>query len=192
MSISSANIIGANSAFGRNEADFYPTPPECTLALLEYWTPPKGTIWEPACGDGAISRVLRDADHYTLSSDLHDRGYGDWTGDFLTAEPMYEPDAIVTNPPFNLAEKFIRRAAWFQVPFAMLLKSTYWHAAKRAKLFEETRPEMVIAMTWRPSFDLRRGTSPTMDVIWTAWGARPSREPCRYVLAAKPDLGVFG
>ncbi len=191
MSISSANIIGANSAFGRNEADFYPTPPECTLALLEHWPAPK-RIWEPACGDGAISRVLREAGRDVVSSDLHDRGYGDWTGDFLNDPPKARFDAIVTNPPFNVAEPFIRTAASFAVPFAMLLKSTYWHAATRTKLFEETRPEMVIAMTWRPSFDLRRGTSPTMDVIWTVWGAQPSREPCRYVLAAKPDLGVFG
>ena len=192
MSISSANIIGANSAFGRNDADFYSTPPECTLALLQHWRPPAGTIWEPACGDGAISRVLNDAGHSMVSSDLHDRGFGDWTGDFLTAEPMYEPAAIITNPPFNLAEAFIRRAAGFQVPFAMLLKSTYWHAAKRAKLFAKTQPEMVIAMTWRPSFDLRRGKSPTMDVIWTVWGPRPALAPCRYGLAQKPDLGVFG
>lgn len=191
MSISSANIIGANSSFGRNEADFYPTPPECTLALLEHWHP-FGTIWEPACGDGAIARVLNEAGHRVISSDLHDRGYGDWTGDFLNDPPRMSFDAIVTNPPFNVAEPFIRTAASFGVPFAMLLKSVYWHAATRSKLFAETRPEMVIAMTWRPSFDLRRGTSPTMDVIWTVWGAQPSREPCRYVLAAKPDLGPFG
>ena len=145
-----------------------------------------------ACGDGAISRVLAGAGYKTASSDLHDRGYGDWTGDFLNDPPRLSFDAIVTNPPFNVAEPFIRTAASYGVPFAMLLKSTYWHAATRAKLFAETRPEMVIAMTWRPSFDLRRGTSPTMDVIWTVWGAQPSREPCRYVLAAKPDLGPFG
>lgn len=191
MSISSASIIGANSAFGRNEADFYPTPPECTLALLERWEAP-GVIWEPACGDGAISRVLNDAGHAVVSTDLYDRGYGDWTGDFLTSKPPVLFEAIVTNPPFNLAEKFIRRAAALNVPFAMLLKSTYWHAATRARLFEETQPEMIIAMTWRPSFDLRRGTSPTMDVIWTVWGPCPAPEPCRYVLAQKPDLGVFG
>lgn len=191
MSISSAKIIGADSAFGRNEADFYPTPPECTLALLEHWTP-VNIVWEPACGDGAISRVLSDAGYATVSTDLHNRGYGDWTADFLVDRPPATFGSIVTNPPFSLAEKFIRRAASFGVPFAMLVKSTYWHAATRAKIFEETRPEMVIAMTWRPSFDLRRGTSPTMDVIWTVWGAKPSPEPCRYVLAQKPDLGVFG
>lgn len=191
MSIASAKIIGANSAFGRNEADFYPTPSECTWALLQHWQP-AGTVWEPACGDGAIARVLTDAGYQTIASDLHDRGYGDWTGDFLNDPPRASFDAIVTNPPFNVAEPFIRTAAAYGVPFAMLLKSTYWHAATRSKLFEETGPEMVIAMTWRPSFDLRRGTSPTMDVIWTVWGPRPWLKPCSYVLAAKPDLGVFG
>jgi hypothetical protein len=39
----------------RADHDYYPTPPEAVRALLgvEQF---EGTIWEPACGDGAISR----------------------------------------------------------------------------------------------------------------------------------------
>lgn len=55
--------------------DFYPTPPEAVRALLSVETF-EGSIWEPACGDGAISKVLLDAGHEVVSSDLIDRGYG--------------------------------------------------------------------------------------------------------------------
>ena len=190
MSIPSATIIGGlSSAFGRNEADFYPTPPECVDALLSIW-PVAGTVWEPACGDGAICRRLAHHGVASVGSDLHDRGYGEGGVDLL-AERAPLGDAIVTNPPFNIAADFIRRSASFGQPFAMLLKATFWHAARRRELFASTGPEVVAAMLWRPPFDLRRGKSPTMDVIWTIWGAAPAPS-CRYVLLPKPRSVLRG
>ena len=44
----------------RQKDDFYPTPPEGTEALLSAVSF-NGPIWEPACGDGAISRALEAA-----------------------------------------------------------------------------------------------------------------------------------
>ena len=41
----------------RPETDFYPTPPEATRALLDVESF-YDTVWEPACGDGAISKEL--------------------------------------------------------------------------------------------------------------------------------------
>jgi len=55
--------------------EFYPTPPEATRALLSVETF-EGSIWEPACGDGAISKVLTEAGYQVVSTDLIDRGYG--------------------------------------------------------------------------------------------------------------------
>ena len=54
--------------------DFYPTPEWATHALIEneYFS---GTIWEPACGNGAMSRVLKKVSADVYSSDLYDRGY---------------------------------------------------------------------------------------------------------------------
>lgn len=55
--------------------DFYPTPPEAVRALLSVETF-TGSIWEPACGDGAISKVLIEAGFEVVSTDLIDRGFG--------------------------------------------------------------------------------------------------------------------
>lgn len=185
MNVSSAVMIGgASSEHARNEADFYPTPPECTQALCDAWLAAPARIWEPACGDGAICRVLERNGHTPIGSDLHARGYGT-TADFLCFQPRGF-NCIVTNPPFALAEEFIRRARGFGVPFAMLLKATYWHAATRQKLFRETGPSNIFALTWRPNFAPDRGKSPTMDVIWTTWAGKP-RKFCAYRTLARPS-----
>ena len=35
-----------------------------------------GRVWEPACGSGAISKVLEERRLAVISTDLHDQGYG--------------------------------------------------------------------------------------------------------------------
>ncbi len=51
--------------------DLYETPEVATLALLRVETLPR-TIWEPACGPGAIVRRLCDAGHRVIATDLID------------------------------------------------------------------------------------------------------------------------
>ncbi len=92
----------------REKDDFYPTPPNATEALLavEKFS---GPIWEPACGDGAICKVLSARGYDVVATDLVDRGFGISRRDFLME---YQPQApnIVTNPPFKLATQFVRHA----------------------------------------------------------------------------------
>ena len=57
--------------------DFYPTPPEATQALLDRIEFNK-SIWEPACGNGAISSVLIENGHDVTSTDLNDFGFGEF------------------------------------------------------------------------------------------------------------------
>jgi hypothetical protein len=90
--------------------DFYPTPEEGTRALLSVERF-DGPVWEPACGNGAIARVLSKAGYHVTSTDLIDRGYGCGGINFLS---QTEPRAkhIITNPPYGrgLADQFIRHA----------------------------------------------------------------------------------
>ncbi len=79
--------------------EFYPTPPEATRALLSVESF-EGSIWEPACGDGAISKVLIEAGYEVISTDLIDRGYGAGGHDFLkSSRPLAKN--IITNPPYG-------------------------------------------------------------------------------------------
>lgn len=171
--LQASRISGGNSATGRRQSDFYPTPPEATIALVQFLRLDRGTVvWEPASGEGDMGQALEACGLTVYSTDI--RG----GQDFLVRD---HPDGIdtpfnwvITNPPFSLAEEFIRHAAKIGKPFAMLLKSQYWHAAKRAQLFREIPPSYVLPLTWRPDFlfkerNGKKGGSPLMDVMWCVW-----------------------
>ena len=113
--------------------DFFPTPAWATYALIDN-EKFSGDIWESACGDGAMSRVLDKTGRQVFSSDLHNRGYGDVGIDFLTVKR--QADNIVTNPPYNSAEGFV--AAGMQKAgrkFALLLRLAFLEGASRRSFF---------------------------------------------------------
>ena len=167
-------VLANASASDRNDVDFYPTPHAVTHAFLASW-PVTGVVWECACGTGSMSESLKSSGLQVISTDLNDFGYGTAGVNFLTE--TCESDWIITNPPFSMASQFIERAVSLHRPFAFLLKSQFWHALKRYKLFMNHPPEAVLPLTWRPDFlNGAKGGSPTMDCIWTVWGVEPARE----------------
>lgn len=163
--------LGAALAGGggqRRENDFYPTPWEATVALLKEVKFPK-RVWEPACGDGAIVRVLEAFGYEVAFTDIAPRMPDVRATDFLNFWCTVLPsDAIITNPPFKSAAAFIAKAATLEVPFAYLLKTQFWHAANRLDLFETFPPTQVLPLTWR--LDFTGGGAPTMDCTWFVWG----------------------
>lgn len=102
--------MGAQIHPKRAAYEFYPTPPEATRALLsaEHF---EGSIWEPACGEGHIAKVLAETGHDVISTDLIDYGFGEPNRDFL-AERAPLAKHIVTNPPYGrgLADAFAKHA----------------------------------------------------------------------------------
>jgi hypothetical protein len=121
----------------REKDDFYQTPRAGTLALLSV-EDFDGAIWEPACGDGAISEVLKERGHDVFSSDLVDRGYGLYNVDFLMEYRFWAPN-IVSNPPFKLAVPFIEKALDLTTgKVAFLFRLAFLEGMERRKLFEST------------------------------------------------------
>lgn len=89
------------SGYRREGQDFYATPAWVTEALLRHITL-RGPVWEPCCGDGAMSTVLEAAGHQVISTDLMDRGFGTPGVDFLQCRQVPgECRSIVTNPPYG-------------------------------------------------------------------------------------------
>lgn len=90
--------------------DDFPTPPWATRALLEHVIRDdvsQMTCLEPACGAGHMAKVLAEYFRHVEASDIADYGYGA-KRDFLKAAPFIgKQDWVITNPPFNLAEKFV-------------------------------------------------------------------------------------
>lgn len=117
--------------------DFHPTPPRGTRALLAVERF-RGRIWEPACGDGMMSRVLEEARYKVVSTDLVDRGYGEGGVDFL-AETRPRAPNIVTNPPFNLINRFVPHALGLTTgKVAMLARLSFLEGSRRRGMFETT------------------------------------------------------
>ena len=137
-------------------ANFYPTPPEATRALLSVERF-DGPIWEPACGKGHIARVLEATGHQVLATDLNDWHYGATGVDFLKDAHVRATRAaaprlrhIVTNPPYGsgLADAFVAQALKITAEtggkVAMLLnlaslahekRTALWRAAPPARLY---------------------------------------------------------
>jgi hypothetical protein len=69
-------------------------------------------VLEPACGGGHMVKVLQEYFDKVESCDIADYGQ-DRIQDFLAmdySQVIGAYDWIITNPPFNLAEEFVRKA----------------------------------------------------------------------------------
>jgi hypothetical protein len=154
-----------------NGPDFFPTPRWATFALIEN-EKFKGEIWESACGDGTMSRVLEETSQPVRSSDLYERGFGESGIDFLT--PRLGAENIVTNPPYNCAEGFVASGVKFaKRKFALLLRLAFLEGANRANtIFANMPPSRVWVFSERITF-YPSGVEPkgsgTTAYAWFVW-----------------------
>lgn len=137
-------VLGASNhcEHERQEDDFYATEPRAVELLcdLERFDP---NIWEPCCGQGHISEVLKHRGYNVRSSDLIGRGYGEGGVDFLSESITSFDGSIVTNPPYKFAQQITEKALAI-VPagrkVAMFLKLLFLEGKGRRKLFAECPP----------------------------------------------------
>lgn len=128
----------------RQTEDYYATPDIATELLcgLEVFSK---NILEPACGEGAISKVLKKYGYNVESMDLIDRGYGKGGVDFLQYDEMVDKD-IITNPPYSLAAEFVEHAMDIVTDghkVAFFLKLTFLEGEKRRALFKKYPPKKI-------------------------------------------------
>ncbi len=63
--LTASRIAGGNTAYKRVASDFYPTPPEATVALMDFLDLPKGTknlgasLWSGPHGQGNGANGIR-------------------------------------------------------------------------------------------------------------------------------------
>jgi len=151
--------------------DFFPTPSWATFALIDN-EQFSGDIWECACGDGAMSTVLSESGQQVYSSDLYDRGFGESGVDFIGSERR--TDCIVTNPPYNCAEAFVRTGTELaSKKFALLLRLAFLEGANRAKtIFSDVPPSRVWVFSERITFYPKGAQikgSGTTAYAWFVW-----------------------
>lgn len=170
------SLVGYSS--GRPDHDFYVTPDNVIEALLNE-EKFEGDIWEPACGDGAISRFLKRKGYNVYSTDLIYRGYGYGDIDFLKTN--YKFNNIITNPPYNIAQDFIEHALkCTDKKVAMLCKLQFLESEKRKQLFLNTPLKKVSIFSKRLSMyrnGIKTKNSGMIAFAWFIWDHSYDKEP---------------
>lgn len=177
--------------------DRYDTPPRPVRRFLAAWAPIAYAhrrrpmlIWEPAAGSGNFLAPLRERFPKAIirASDIEPRSpeVGNLV-DFLESQAEgYE--LIITNPPFRLAEQFVRHALKLVAPggyVVMYLRAGFEQAKCRNNFFEEFMPYQTWTCRERPQFTgpaSKKGTDSAF-YKWFVWrkGYQPEYTEQRWV-----------
>jgi hypothetical protein len=156
--------------------DYFPTPAWATHALIDN-EQFSGDIWECACGNGAMSKVLETTGCKIESSDLFDRGFGEPGVDFVDS-PRTATN-IITNPPYNCAEGFVATGVKNTgSKFALLLRLAFLEGSNRANtIFSKCPPSRVWVfserITFYPAGAVQQGSG-TTAYAWFVWDKNSS------------------
>lgn len=109
------------------------TPEYAILPLIKYLPKNKNiTIWE-CCdyGDSKITKLLKENGYNVVSTDIVS-GFN-----FLTDEPDFEFDMIITNPPYSIKNEWLQKCYEYNKPFALLLPVTALEGEFRGSLYDK-------------------------------------------------------
>ena len=176
-----------HSEFDREENDYYATPEIAVKELLRL-EKFDNNIWECACGEGHISKILSDEWYIVYSSDLIDRGFGD-VKDFLSSEVTEWKGDIITNPPYAKATEFLIKCLEI-IPegnkVAFFLRVQFLEGVKRRKIFEKNPPRRVLVasrnLRCAKNGDFDSATGNASTYCWFIWEKG---------FKGKPEIGWF-
>ena len=178
-----------DSGYARKERDLYETPEWVTEALIPHLPRLPKLIWEPAAGSGKMLRVLQKVSE-AFGTDI-ESGH-----DFLVSVPSLSRsgvDAIITNPPYELATEFCEHALELMERrrglVAMLLRTDFDHAKSRAHLFRDCpafAKKLVLTkrIVWFEPEPGAKGKSPSFNHAWFIWDWQHKGPP---TIAYGPD-----
>ena len=154
--------------YKRDKDDFFETPAECTVALLQA---ENGAIpieiWEPCVGKGAIIKAMPAREW--VCTDLVDRGVGTSRRDFLM-ERKKLADAIITNPPFKLLYEFIMHAIELDTSYIAILHPTlFLNTVGWQEIVDRRAPRTVYTLTWRPDLFGIGTPDQRCCLCWSVW-----------------------
>jgi hypothetical protein len=176
-------MLGVNPNAERQTEDFYATDPKALelflIKLKEDGLTLNNQVWEPACGMGHLSQVLKDKGHNVFSTDIIDRGYDKFSEvcDFLNSDNIFDGD-ILTNPPFRLAEQFVEKGVNSLLSdngnkLFLFLKIQFLEGQKRKILFKKYPPKYVYVYSSRQlcckDGEFEKYTATTQCYAWYVW-----------------------
>jgi hypothetical protein len=201
-----AAMLGT-SGHERVENDFYPTPAECTHALLRFFDAQGRSVlnkrvWEPAAGQGHISKVCRLFGASVIESDVAPQTADAFVRDFTKVpdtcfddNPGPTPHFIITNPPYqrDVIDGFMTKCVMFArdygITCAMLMRNEVDSAVTRRKFFVDCKQfDAKLALLWRPRWIADSTGSPRHNYAWFIWSPAAGNRAAELHHAIKPKL----
>lgn len=179
MNTLSQSLVSKRRKF--SEIDFYPTPESITKALMDRESF-EGSIIEPACGNGAMSKVIKKYNKEVYSSDIQDLGYGD-VRDFLDFVCINAYDNVITNPPFIKGEEFVRKAKLIaRKKIAIFHRLLFLESSRRYSLFNDKSFPLSKVYVFCKRQNLfengeKNKVSGTVAFAWFVWNKEYRGEP---------------
>ena len=176
--------INARAPMALNPHHAFMTPPEAVTALMEIEDLPN-SIFDPCCGDGALLEVLRGSGRRVYGSDIQDYGWPETrVQNYLEATAiMAKDEGIVTNPPYHLAESFIRKAIGDGAQYhAWLLRTNFLESTRRMDLWRNHPPARIWISSRRLPMMHRYGykgpkASSNVSYMWLIFEAGFKKRP---------------
>ena len=158
---------GRSNARTKHKDDYYVTPPWVVREFMRAWryTNDLGQaqfVLDPCAGGDNVNPmtyplVLQEWGINMITADLRPDSPCEFPGtNFLTANfGDLKFDAILTNPPYNLAQEFVERSYEVVKPggwIVMLLRINFLGSQKRGPWFQQYMPHSVYTHSKRPGF----------------------------------------
>ena len=189
----------------KDSLDDFPTPTWAVRGFLrEHFGPDRlvETVLEPAVNRGFLAKALHEKFSHVHASDIHDYGYPNTIiSSFLEPEfPEFEPDWIITNPPFNVGLDFILKSLTVaKEGCAFLVRQAFLETHKRyEKLYSVNPPDYVYQYVERVPMAKGRmspETKTASSYCWLVWDKNAPKTdtvlkwiaPCRKELERPED-----
>jgi predicted RNA methylase len=182
-----SNLAGGTPNRGRVDNDFYATPYNSTRELM-LRVKLNGSILEPACGQGHISKVVEEfyPKNEIVSTDLVDRGYGASGIDFLEHDYKRKFSNVITNPPFKFMREFTEKALEISTEKVIMFGKIQFLEGKGRKNFLVNSPLKYVYVFSERQNPMRNGSeldengkawNSTMCFAWYVWEHGYNGEP---------------
>jgi len=130
---------------------FYLATPSCAVDILIPYLKARNLnyIWECACGLGHITKVLEENSIEVYQSDITSFSKNEGKVheiDFIiqTELPDKNIKAIITNPPYKIKDKFLKKCYELKKPFALLMPLRALGAKARVDMYMQYGIELLV------------------------------------------------
>lgn len=149
-----------------SNSDIFYTPAWAVKILTDFINFKNTTVWECACGEGHISKILEEVGAAVIETDIT-------TGrNFLSWTPEFHWNYIVTNPPFSIKDLFIERCFELGTPFCLLLPINALEGKKRQDMYLKNKMTLDVLIPNKRVSYIGSKNSPNFASAWFCFGIR--------------------